>query len=93
MFSTIRVCQNCSSYVLKPKKKINANLDYILEKLKVKGFKIIAFTGTMISAERICKINIYASGKTVIVTKDITIVNKLKEELSNILYEGTQSTK
>ena len=49
-------------------------------------FKKRAYTGTVLSVEKECKINIYKSGKIVVFTKSDKLVNEVKEELSSILY-------
>ena len=61
-------------------------LELLKEKLEKKNYLINAFTGSLISLEKKCKINIYSSGKTIIKTKDSKLVEKLSKELSNILY-------
>ena len=43
------------------------NLKNILEKLQ---FKTKAYTGSLLSTEKGCKINIYLSGKIVIITRN-----------------------
>ena len=40
-----------------------------------------------------CKINIYISGKVVIITKDYELIKKIEKELSSILYPYIQSEK
>ena len=54
-------------------------------------FKKRAYTGTVLSVEKKCKINIYKSGKIVVFTKNDEVVNEMKEELSSILYEDMNS--
>ncbi len=64
------------------------NLKSVLEKLK---FKTKAYTGSLLSTEKGCKINIYLSGKIVIITRNEEQFIELKEELSNILYAYTKA--
>ena len=86
MFEIKKPCLNCKSYVLKPKKKVKLNLESIVKNIKELSFEVLAFTGSMLSLRKKCKINIYSSGKTIIKTKDSKLVEKLSKELSNILY-------
>ena len=51
------------------------------------SFEILAFTGSMISLKKDCRINIYNSGKIAIITKDLNRVQNLALELENVLYE------
>jgi TATA-box binding protein (TBP) (component of TFIID and TFIIIB) len=74
-----------------PKGKMKLDLDNlksVLEKLK---FKTKAYTGSLLSTEKGCKINIYLSGKIVIITRNEEQFIELKEELSNILYAYTKA--
>ena len=87
MFNILKPCQNCKSFILKPKKKININLEKISEKMGEKSFEILAFTGSMLSVKKECKINIYNSGKIAIITKDLNRVQNLAKELENVLNE------
>ncbi len=87
MFNILKPCQNCKSFILKPKKKINVNLERISEKMGEKSFEILAFTGSMLSVKKECKINIYNSGKIAIITKDLNRVQNLAKELENVLNE------
>ena len=87
MFNILKPCQNCKSFILKPKKKININLERISEKMGEKSFEILAFTGSMLSVKKECKINIYNSGKIAIITKDLNRVQNLAKELENVLNE------
>ncbi len=87
MFEILKPCQNCKSFVLKPKKKISINLEKISEEIGEKSFEILAFTGSMLSVKKECKINIYNSGKIAIMTKDLNHVQKLADELENVLNE------
>ena len=53
-----------------PKEKVKLeleNLKSILEKLQ---FKTKAYTGSLLSTEKGCKINIYLSGKIVVITRN-----------------------
>ena len=87
MFEILKPCQNCKSFILKPKKKIKLNLKRIIKKVEKFSFEILAFTGSMLSLKKDCKINIYNSGKIVIITKDLNHVQNLALELENVLYE------
>mgnify|MGYP001285890998 FL=1 len=87
MFKIIKPCQNCKSFILKPKKRIKLNLERITKKIEQFSFEILAFTGSMLSLKKDCKINIYNSGKIVIITKDLNHVQNLALELENVLYE------
>ena len=87
MFEIIKPCQNCKSFILKPKKRIKLNLERITKKIEQFSFEILAFTGSMLSLKKDCKINIYNSGKIVIITKDLNHVQNLALELENVLYE------
>tara|TARA_B100001113_G_scaffold265574_1_gene220455 strand:+ start:575 stop:751 length:177 start_codon:yes stop_codon:yes gene_type:complete len=51
------------------------------------SFEVLAFTGSMLSVKKDCKINIYHSGKMAVMTKDLNRVQKIAEELENILHE------
>ena len=62
-------------------------LERISEKMEKKSFQILAFTGSMLSVKKDCKINIYNSGKIAIITKDLNHVQNLAKELENILNE------
>ena len=70
---------------ISPEEKI-LELELLKEKLEKENYLINAYTGSLISTEKKCKINIYSSGKTIIKTKDSKLVEKLSKELSNILY-------
>ena len=85
MFEIKKPCQNCKSYVLKPKKKVELNLENILKNIKELSFEVIAFTGSMISLRKKCKINIYNSGKIVVITKDLNQVHEIAKELENVV--------
>jgi len=85
VFEIIKPCQNCKSFILKPKKKIKLDLEKI--KIEKFSFEILAFTGSMLSLKKKCKINIYNSGKIAIITKDLNHVQNLALELENVLYE------
>ena len=91
MYDDIKPCKSCKSYVLMPKEKVKLeleNLKTILEKLQ---FKTKAYTGSLLSTEKGCKINIYLSGKIVVITRNEKQFIELKEELSNILYAYTKA--
>ena len=85
MFEIKKPCQNCKSYVLKPKKKVELNLENIEENIKELSFEVLAFTGSMLSLRKKCKINIYNSGKIVVITKDLNLVQEITEELENVI--------
>tara|TARA_B110000014_G_C20094998_1_gene573826 strand:+ start:469 stop:741 length:273 start_codon:yes stop_codon:yes gene_type:complete len=87
VFEIIKPCQNCKSFILKPKKKIKLNLEKVKIKIEKFSFEILAFTGSMLSLKKDCKINIYNSGKIAIITKDLNRVQNLALELENVLYE------
>ena len=67
------------------------DLEKLKKVLETKKFKTKAYTGTLLSIERECKINIYASGKSVILTKEKEHALKLHGELSSILYPYTKT--
>ena len=85
MFELVKPCQNCKSYILKPKNKVNLNLGEIVKKIESFSYEILAFTGSMLSLKKKCKINIYASGKVAIMTKDLNQVQKLAVDLEKVL--------
>ena len=85
MFEIKKPCQNCKSYVLKPKKKVELNLENIVENIKELSFEVLAFTGSMLSLRKKCKINIYNSGKIVVMTKDLNQVHEIAKELENVI--------
>lgn len=85
MFEIKKPCQNCKSYVLKPKKKVDLNLENIVENIKELSFEVLAFTGSMLSLRKKCKINIYNSGKIVVITKDLNQVHEIAKELENVI--------
>ena len=85
MFEIIKTCQNCKSYILKPKEQITFDLDGIMKKIDNSSFEILAFTGSMLSIKKECKINIYNSGKIAIITKDLNQVEKLALEIESVL--------
>ena len=92
MFNIVKPCKVCSSFVLIPRVENKIELKLLKEKLEKKNYLIKAFTGSLISMEKKCKINIYSSGKTIIKTKDFELVEKLSKELSNILYSKELDT-
>ena len=85
MFEIKKPCQNCKSYVLKPKKKVKLNLESIVKNIKELSFEVLAFTGSMLSLRKKCKINIYNSGKIVVITKDLNQVHEIAKELENVI--------
>ncbi|MBN65740.1 MAG: hypothetical protein CMA74_05080 [Euryarchaeota archaeon] len=85
MFEIKKPCQNCKSYVLKPKEKVELNLENIVENIKELSFEFLAFTGSMLSLRKKCKINIYNSGKIVVITKDLNQVHEIAKELENVI--------
>ena len=88
MFELVKPCQSCKSYILKPKNRITFELDEVVKKLDNFSFKILAFTGSMLSIKKKCKINIYASGKIAILTKDLNQVHEIAKELENVIDIG-----
>ena len=86
MFKILKSCQNCKSFVLKPKKDNKLDLEKICENIEKYSFEILAFTGSMLSLKKESKINIYNSGKIVIMSKDLNHVEELATELENVLY-------
>ena len=91
MFDVVKPCQNCQSFVLNPKKKIKVNFDEIQKELNNRNFRTIAYTGSLLSVEKECKINIYNSGKIVVVTRNQEYIETIKKEFSSILYPYTQA--
>ena len=85
MFEIKKPCQNCKSYVLKPKKKVELNLENIVKNINELSFEVLAFTGSMLSLRKKCKINIYNSGKIVVITKDLNQVHEIAKELENVV--------
>ena len=85
MFEIIKPCQSCKSYVLKPKEKIQFNLKDLVKNIEELSFEILAFTGSMLSLRKKCKINIYNSGKIVVITKDLNQVHEIAKELENVI--------
>ena len=88
MFEIIKPCQNCKSYVLKPKKKVELNLKDIVKNIEELSIEVLAFTGSMLSIRKKCKINIYNSGKIVVITKDLNQVHEIVKELENVIDIG-----
>tara|TARA_E500000081_G_C5957453_1_gene272146 strand:+ start:343 stop:615 length:273 start_codon:yes stop_codon:yes gene_type:complete len=86
VFKIVKPCQNCKSYILKPKDNMNLDLYKIVETIDDYSFEVLAFTGSMLSLKKECKINIYNSGKIAIITKDLNQVKKLTSELENVLH-------
>ena len=85
MFEIKKPCQNCKSYVLKPKKKVELNLKDIMKNIEELSIEVLAFTGSMLSIRKKCKINIYNSGKIVVITKDLNQVHEIAKELENVI--------
>ena len=85
MFEIKKPCQSCKSYILKPKNKVQLNLKNMVENIKEPSFEVLAFTGSMLSLRKKCKINIYNSGKIVVITKDLNQVHELAKELENVI--------
>ena len=88
MFEIKKPCQNCKSYVIKTKKNVELNLENIVENIKELSFEVLAFTGSMLSLRKKCKINIYNSGKIVVITKDLNQVHEIAKELENVIDIG-----
>ena len=91
MFDIVKPCQNCKSFVLNPNKNIEINFDEIQKELNNRNFRTIAYTGSLLSVKKECKINIYNSGKIVVVTRDQKYIEAIKKEFSSILYPYTQA--
>ena len=84
MFEIVKPYQSCNSFVLKPKEKVNLDLEYIAVEIEKYSYETLAFTGSMLSIKKECKVNIYSSGKIVIMTKDLNRVENLAKELENV---------
>ena len=69
-----------------PKEKFRLDLEKLKSVLETKEFKTKAYTGTLLSIEKKCKINIYVSGKIVVLTREEDDALNLHDELSSILY-------
>ena len=74
-----------------PKEKFRLNLEKLKSVLETKEFKTKAYTETLLSIEKKCKINIYASGKIVVLTREEDDALSLHDELSSILYPYTKA--
>ena len=70
-----------------PKENNSLTLEDISDLLIDNAFELKTFTGSMLSLHKKNKINIYNSGKIVIMTKDLNEVKELARELSDILYK------
>tara|TARA_B100001094_G_scaffold77516_2_gene73858 strand:- start:928 stop:1200 length:273 start_codon:yes stop_codon:yes gene_type:complete len=84
LFEIVKPCQSCNSFVLKPKEEVNLDLEYIAVEIEKYSYETLAFTGSMLSIIKECKVNIYSSGKIVIMTKDLNRVENLAKELENV---------
>lgn len=91
MFEIIKPCSNCNSFVLKPKKNLKLDLEKTIKTFEEKKFIVNVYTGSLLSIFKECKINIYSSGKTIVITKDQELLENIKNELSSILYPYIQS--
>jgi len=91
VFEIIKPCLNCKSFILKPKKELKLNLEKIIEVIKENEFIVKVYTGSLLSIFKECKINIYSSGKIVVITKNHELIKSIKTELSSILYPYIQS--
>ena len=67
------------------------NFDEIKKELNKRNFRTVAYTGSLLSVKKECKINIYNSGKIVVVTRNQEYIDTIKEEFSSILYPYTQA--
>ena len=85
MFEIVTPCESCKSYILKPNKDIIINFKKIVEEIEKHAFEIIAYTGSMLSLKKGCKINIYNSGRIAVITKDLNLVYRIASEIENIL--------
>ena len=52
------------------------------------SIEVLAFTGSMLSLRKKCKINIYNSGKIIVITKDLNQVHEIAKELENVIDIG-----
>ncbi len=91
MFNIVKPCKSCKSYILIPKEKFKLDLEKLKSVLETKEFKTKAYTGTLLSIEKKCKINIYVSGKIVVLTREEDDALNLHDELSSILYPYTKA--
>ena len=91
MFEIIKPCSNCNSFVLKPKKNLKLDLEKTIKTFEEKKFIVNIYTGSLLSIFKECKINIYSSGKIIVITKDQELLENIKNELSSILYPYIQS--
>ena len=91
MFDVVKPCLNCQYFVLIPKRKIEINFDEIQKELTNRKFRTVAYTGSLLSVKKECKINIYNSGKIVVVTRNQEYIDTIKKEFSSILYPYTQA--
>tara|TARA_B100000941_G_C28066841_1_gene332001 strand:+ start:228 stop:500 length:273 start_codon:yes stop_codon:yes gene_type:complete len=86
VFKILKSCQNCKSFVLRPENQGKVNLEEISNKIEKFAFEKLAFTGSMLSLKKKSKINIYSSGKIVIMSKDLNHVEKMAIELEKLIY-------
>ena len=70
---------------------LKLNLNNIRDVIKKNGFIVKVYTGSLLSVFKECKINIYSSGKVVVITKNNELIKDIKTELSSILYPYIQS--
>jgi|TARA_B110000263_G_scaffold117130_1_gene102116 hypothetical protein len=91
VFEIIKPCSNCNSFVLKPKKNLKLDLEKTIKTFEEKKFIVNVYTGSLLSIFKKCKINIYSSGKIIVITKDQELLENIKNELSSILYPYIQS--
>ena len=91
MFIIVKPCRSCKSYIFMPKEKFRLDLEKLKSVLETKEFRTKAYTGTLLSIEKKCKINIYASGKIVVLTREEDDALSLHDELSSILYPYTKA--
>tara|TARA_Y100000814_G_scaffold70714_1_gene43677 strand:- start:244 stop:519 length:276 start_codon:yes stop_codon:yes gene_type:complete len=91
VFNIVKPCKSCKSYILIPKEKFKLDLEKLKSVLETKEFKTKAYTGTLLSIEKKCKINIYVSGKIVVLTREEDDALNLHDELSSILYPYTKA--
>jgi len=57
----------------------------LVKNIEELSFEILAFTGSMLSLRKKCKINIYNSGKITVITKDLNQVHEIAKELENVI--------
>ena len=74
-----------------PKEKFKLDLEKLKSVLETKEFKTKAYTGTLLSIEKKCKINIYKSGKIVVLNREEDDDLSFHDDLCSILYPYTKA--